>query len=101
MRINILLVMISLSAYCFAQKENVYIDKGNKAYQKNDYAGAENNYKNAITDNPSSVAGNYNLGNTYYQQQKYDESINQYNAIAKSSLDPGIRAKAYHNMGNT
>ncbi|MBP8755255.1 MAG: tetratricopeptide repeat protein, partial [Chitinophagales bacterium] len=100
MRNFLLIFAIAFTTSCIAQKENSYIDKGNKAFENNNYTDAENDYKTAITENPESVAGKYNLGNSYYKQQKYEESLKQYQAIAKTSLDPGIRSKAYHNMGN-
>ncbi|MBP7400664.1 MAG: tetratricopeptide repeat protein [Chitinophagales bacterium] len=100
MRNLFLILAFAITTSCIAQKENRYIDKGNKAFENNNYTDAENDYKTAITENPESVAGKYNLGNTYYKQQNFEESLKQYQAIAKTSLDPGIRSKAYHNMGN-
>lgn len=101
MQIKFLVLCVCISSFATAQKENIYIDKGNKAYEQNAFADAENNYKEALQKNPDSEAGNYNLGNSYYKQQKFEESIQQYQAIAKATMDPAIRSKAYHNLGNT
>ena len=46
--------------------------------------------------------GNYNLGNTFYQEGKYDEAKQQFE-IAAGSKEPNKKelSNTYHNLGNT
>lgn len=93
-------VICLLSLPVFSQVENKDILEGNEKYKQNDYAGAQQSYQNALSKNAESEAGNYNMGNTYYQQKNYEEAIKQYQKTAQTTNDPQVRAQAYHNIGN-
>ncbi len=84
-----------------AQKENVAIQEGNQKYNEKDFNGAQKSYNDALITNPASDAGNFNLGNSLFQQQDYEGALNQFRKTAENTDDPEIRAQAYHNMGNT
>ena len=87
MRNFLLIFAIAFTTSCIAQKENSYIDKGNKAFENNNYTDAENDYKTAITENPESVAGKYNLGNSYYKADDIARAILNYERALL--LEPG------------
>jgi tetratricopeptide (TPR) repeat protein len=54
----------------------------------------------AVTKNFSKA--NYNLANTLYRQEKYEEAGNVYKTIAEQKeIDRSLRAKAFHNYGNS
>jgi tetratricopeptide (TPR) repeat protein len=57
-----------------AQKENATIVDGNKAYEKGDYASAENYYTSAITMNGENAIALLNKGNALHKQGKFTEA---------------------------
>ena len=64
----------------------------------NDFEGAEQSYKQAIVIAPDAANPRYNLGNLYWQQERYEEALAAY---AKSvELDP-IDNDALYNLAIT
>lgn len=98
-----LLAVLLLSPLC-AQEENADIRRGNRAYDREDYADAEVNYRRALQKNPNSFAATYNLGNALLRQEKFDEAAKQYIRATTqvNAKEEGQRlSKAYHNLGNS
>ncbi|AWO01662.1 hypothetical protein DLD77_08110 [Chitinophaga alhagiae] len=77
------------------------IRQGNSQYKKQQYADAEASYKKALERNNRSVEGNYNLGNSFYEQKRFDAARQQYANTAKLSPRKDIKADASYNIGNT
>jgi len=101
MKYTIIIFLLLSSSLLMAQKENVAIQEGNQKYNEKDFNGAQKSYNDALITNPASDAGNFNLGNSLFQQQDYEGALNQFRKTAENTDDPEIRAQAYHNMGNT
>ena len=57
-----------------AQSSGKLIKEGNKQYQQKKYTEAEVDYRKSLEKKDNPFIGNYNLGNTYYQQGKYEEA---------------------------
>ena len=85
----------------FAQKEKKYIHKGNQLYQEKKYAEAEASYRESVDKSKASVEGNFNLGDALYKQKKFDNAAQKFTDIASSSENKAVKAKAYHNLGNS
>lgn len=100
-KIIIILVTFFNYLWIWAQQENKFIREGNKLFKENKYAEAEQNYLKAMEKNPFNNITNFNLGTTFYKQQKYDEALQQFNTFANSTTDKEKQAKAYHNIGNS
>jgi tetratricopeptide (TPR) repeat protein len=77
------------------------IRKGNKAYEKGNYEEADVSYRKAIDANPASFDAIYNLANTEYKQDKFEDAGKRYSSIISSTEDKEKKAHAYHNLGNT
>lgn len=101
MKIQFFIPMLFFSYCLMAQKENVAIQQGNEQYKAQDYTSAQKSYNDALTENPNSEAGNFNMGNALFQQKDYDAAIGQFQKAAEGTNDPALRADAYHNMGNS
>ena len=84
-----------------AQTVRSYISKGNREYDKNKYTDAEVEYKKALEKNPKSKEAQFNLGNSYYKQQRFDEAMREYGNSGGSMKSPEDRAEAYYNTGNS
>ena len=103
----VFLILFSLSATAQTKeieaqnkKSRTLIRNGNSSYQNNNFDKAELNYRKALVIDPKSKSANYNLGNTLYSQQKFQESQEYYEKSIDKNDDKFLRARAYHNMGN-
>jgi len=70
-----LLWILTVSLICLgasAQKANVLIRKGNDAYKKQQFDKAAEAYQGALSQQPASEIGQYNLGNALYRSKKLD-----------------------------
>ena len=96
----LLLLAALLPLLSLAQQEKKFIYEGNKSYNGKNYDQAEKNYKQALSKNRDSYKGSFNLGDAYYQQQKYGEAAEQFQALTHKATSKDTLAKAYHNLGN-
>ena len=88
-------------ASCLAQSERAGVRRGNRDFRKEHWPQAEINYKKALVADSTSVAADYNLGNTYYRTENYAEADRYFKAGIDSLAKGKHGADAYHNMGNT
>ncbi|MGY4386586.1 Ca-activated chloride channel family protein [Pedobacter sp. UYP24] len=100
-RIVIVILMVLPGTLLFAQKEKRDIHKGNQLYLQKKYAEAEASYRNSVNKSQQSVQGNFNLGDALYKQKKFDVAAQKFTELATSSNNKSVKAKAYHNLGNT
>ncbi|WP_431132723.1 tetratricopeptide repeat protein [Psychroserpens mesophilus] len=82
------------------QKSNNYVYEGNELVDSEDYISAEMEYRKAISEQPTNVAGTYNLGNSYYQKGQFDEALFRHTQAAENATSKVEKHKAYHNIGN-
>jgi tetratricopeptide (TPR) repeat protein len=101
--ITLLFLIILFASPIFAQKENPLIRQGNKQYEEGKYKEAEIDYRKAIEQKPGSVKGSYNLGNSLYRQENYDEAIRSFSDAGSLMKDANATTKAanLHNLGNS
>ncbi|GAA4466183.1 tetratricopeptide repeat protein [Nemorincola caseinilytica] len=78
-----------------------YMLDGNDLYNQKKYKEAAERYNKALAKNPNYTPGMFNLGNTLYQQQKFDSSRKVMDAARKISQNKQGRAAADYNIGNT
>lgn len=92
--------MIALLILCNVpiHAQTTELIKGNRFYKDSAFDKAEEQYRRSISKKPT-IAAQYNLGNTFYQQQKSDEAITQYDAAAIAAEDATLKAKALYNKG--
>lgn len=83
------------------QPEKAETRKGNKEFNKGNYADAEADYKKALDKKNNMPEATFNLGDAVYQQKRYEEAVKQFQLSAQNNPDPKVKAKAYHNLGNT
>lgn len=108
MRKSIFHITIAVAALMLAQMQayaqegtSKLIRQGNAQYKKQQYADAEASYKKALERNNKSVEGNYNLGNSLYEQKRFDAARQQYANTIKSATGKVVKADASYNIGNT
>jgi len=87
---------------CFAQSERKLVREGNKLYKEKKYSDAEVNYKKSLNVNKNSPTGQFNLGDAYYKQGKFEEAAQQFQPLINyKNISKEEKAKAYHNLGNS
>ncbi len=86
-----------LQAQSLRSLNNNGVDK----YKNKKFADAEVNFKKGLDKEPASFITNFNLGDAYYQQQRYDEALNSYKAALPQAKTKEEKAKVYHNIGNS
>ncbi len=66
------------------------------------YQQAEINYRKAMETTHNYDKANYNLGNSLYRQERYEEAGKAYESVANNkSSSKDLRERAYHNYGNS
>src|SRR5690242_4977207 len=83
----------------YAQSERKFIREGNKSFDNKKYSDAEVAYKKSLSKNQKSYEGNFNLGDAYYKQGKYDEAAKQFELSQSQNKDKKSDAAAFHNLG--
>ena len=109
MKSKIFILLYFISAMVFAQqndasnqrKARTLLREGNELYKQKKYTDAEIAYKKALEKNTSYNKAIYNLGNALYEQNRNEESIKLFEAIAISSKNKLVKAEAFHNLGNS
>lgn len=96
--IIIMLISFSLSQ---AQSLRSLNNDGVQKYHDKKYADAEVNFKKGLDKVPDNFISNFNLGDAYYQQKRYDEALKSYQSALAESKNNNEKAKVYHNIGNS
>ena len=66
------------------------------------YQQAEINYRKAMETTHNYDKANYNLGNSLYRQERYEEAGKAFESVANNkSSSKDLRERAYHNYGNS
>jgi Ca-activated chloride channel homolog len=94
-----LFFFFAISNSLLGQNVKDEIIKGNAAYKKNNFTGAENFYRDALKISDSNTTANYNLGNALYRKENTDEAVKAYENTIENSSDNITKEKAYYNKG--
>ena len=98
-RILVFGIAVSACTLLTGQSAHKYRLDADKQYRNDAYAEAETSYKKAgeLKDDPQVQ---FNLGNTLYEQQRFEESAQHFKEAIEGSTDLQLRSRAYHNLGN-
>lgn len=83
------------------QAERKYIRHGNKEYKKESFDESEVLYRKALEKNDASFAGEFNLADALYKQEKYEEAGRKFNYLTEKEIDKKNLGALYHNLGNS
>ncbi len=99
-RKTIIAIIIILSCgFSNAQSTNELLRSGDEYYRRGDNTAAEEVYRKARMKE-SSLAANYNLGNSTYNLERYEEAVDHYmNATLKVS-ESETNSAIHYNLGN-
>ena len=85
----------------FSQSDKKLIRDGNNFYEKKKFSDAEVAYRKSLNKNQQSREGNFNLGDAFYKQGKYEEAAKQFENVNGQKQDDKTKAAALHNYGNS
>ena len=87
---------------CTAQEAvvNNHIYDGNQLAKESVFDTAEMSYRKALSKAPKKPEALYNLGNTHYKENNFDEAKQRYFQTQKFSENKSSKHHAFHNMGN-
>lgn len=95
--IIILLVLVA-SAQVLGQTpaDRREVRRGNRDFRRDNYKEAEIDYRKALVKDSTSVAGNYNLANTLYRMEEYDDA----KQFIETAENVGDNADVFYNKGD-
>jgi Ca-activated chloride channel homolog len=94
-------VLACFSQNASAQTEKRLIREGNRLYGKQLFDESELSYRRALEKDGDSPQARFNLGNSLYRQERYDEAMRFFGELADDIDDPLNRSRVYHNLGNS
>ena len=96
------LLFLIVSFYTYSQSDpNNLVFNGNKESVKKNYIEAEVEYRKAISNDKTTSKAAHNLGNILFENENYDEAIQEYFKTQKNSELNLEKHSAFHNLGNS
>lgn len=100
---NIVVVMTMLCALSLtvsAQVDRHDVRAGNRKFRKGDWKAADISYRKALVKDSTSVPANFNLANTLYRTENYDEAAKTMEKIKDSAPSSANAADYFYNVGD-
>lgn len=83
-----------------AQADRHDVRSGNRKFRKDNYKEADISYRKALVKDSTSIAANYNLANTLYRQENYDEAGKLMEKIKDTAPASASAADYFYNTGD-
>ena len=104
-RTNRKILSVFLLCFLYNHSANAFfrsdvIKDAEKNYSNGQYKEAISNFLTKSVENPTNKELKFNLGNSYYKGQNFQEAYNIFNEL-KDASDKKMSQKAYYNLGNT
>jgi tetratricopeptide (TPR) repeat protein len=97
----ILSIVLAAASTSLAQSTRGLVNDGVDKYIDQKYSDAEVNFKKGTETDPENFEAQFNLGDAYYKQQRYDEAIKSFQSALANAKTEEQKAKIYHNVGNS
>jgi len=94
-------VFVLFSSAAFSQSTRSLVNGGVDKYKNKKYVDSEIDFRKGLEKAPDNFAANFNLGDSYYRQQKFDDAINSFKSALPLASSNHEKAKVYHNIGNS
>ena len=97
------LTIMAFLAACVAmygQPDRREVRSGNRQFKKGDWQKSEIEYRKALLKDTSSVAASYNLANSLYRQDNFEEAGKALEKIKETVAGSPASADYYYNLGN-
>ena len=101
-KISILIFYLFFTSFCDAQtKKRSLFKKGNKLFTDSIYEESEINYRKSLEQDQDFFKAKYNLANSVFKQERFDESESLYNAIQNQSEVEEENNKVQYNLATS
>ena len=98
----ICLLPLTLIGSALQAQTAIPTNQGNKHYLNGKLHEAEISYLKALHNDSTYYKAKYNLANAQYGQQKYEQALENYAAVAENpNLSKAEKSSVFHNLGNT
>lgn len=99
MKYYYILMMLVPAMQGFAQRQTVFVREGNKLYREKKFDKAIPAYIKAVEVNASDPVVNYNLGNAYFKNSRYEDAAKAFDNTASVANDSSMKQKTFYNKG--
>ncbi|MDD4142700.1 MAG: VWA domain-containing protein [Bacteroidales bacterium] len=93
------LLLLPVMAVCQNPRHDAR--RGNTFMKKGDFQKAEIKYRKALETDPLFIEAEFNLGNSLYEEENYQDAAISYMSTAERSKDNKQKALSYYNLGNS
>ncbi len=83
-----------------ADPADTKIQEGLNQYQEGLFPEAEKNFSQARSSRPDDLRLDYNLGSSYYKQEKFQEALQDYTHATLENSDSQLKKNSLYNSGN-
>ena len=100
-RSGLTLIVLMGVILAYGQNERKVIREGVRAYENGEFGEAEVQFRKAENINRESYEAEFNTGAALYGQEKYEETVKQYEPLLDQTTDAEKTAHIWHNIGNS
>ena len=93
-------MLLSVALTASAQVDRHDVRAGNRKFRKDNWKEADISYRKALVKDSTSVAANYNLANTLYRQENYEEAEKLMKKIGDNASASDNAADYWYNTGD-
>ncbi len=83
-----------------AQSTRSLVNNGVDLYDNGKYVDSEVEFEKGLDKSPDNFQANFNLGDSYYKEGKYEDAMKNYSAALSKAATDNQKAAVYHNIGN-
>ncbi|CCZ44090.1 tetratricopeptide repeat [Bacteroides sp. CAG:545] len=98
--VAVMTMLCALSLTVSAQVDRHDVRAGNRKFRKGDWKAADISYRKALVKDSTSVTANFNLANTLYRTENYDEAAKTMEKIKDSAPSSANAADYFYNVGD-
>lgn len=96
----VLSMLLSVALTASAQIDRHDVRAGNRKFRKDNWKEADISYRKALVKDSTSVAANYNLANTLYRQENFEEAEKLMKKIGNNASASANAADYWYNTGD-
>ena len=93
-------MLLSVALTASAQVDRHDVRAGNRKFRKDNWKESDISYRKALVKDSTSVAANYNLANTLYRQENYEEAEKLMKKIGDNASASANAADYWYNTGD-
>ncbi len=94
------MAFLAVCGSMYGQVDRREVRSGNRQFKKGDWQKSEIEYRKALLKDTSSIAASYNLANSLYRQDNFEEAGKTLGKIKETVAVSPSSADYYYNLGN-